>query len=116
MENKDIQKFIKNKIKELQNIDYWIINRELEHKMYKISEENEFLIEENKRLKILENVAKDDISAKMSILTLHEIEKLAIKSALQVNKGDKTKAANQLGIMIKTLYNKLHEYGEFHNG
>lgn len=46
-------------------------------------------------------------------LTLHELEKLYILKALGHFGGNKTQAANNLGITIKTLYNKLHEYGEF---
>ncbi len=46
-------------------------------------------------------------------LTLHEIEKRYILKALNYFEGNKTQAANALGITIKTLYNKLHEYGEF---
>lgn len=46
-------------------------------------------------------------------VTLHEIEKKYILKALEHFGGNKTQAANQLGITIKTLYNKLHEYGEF---
>ncbi|MFZ4404719.1 MAG: sigma-54 interaction domain-containing protein [Pseudobdellovibrionaceae bacterium] len=44
---------------------------------------------------------------------LHEIEKRYILKALNHFGGNKTQAANNLGITIKTLYNKLHEYGEF---
>lgn len=46
-------------------------------------------------------------------LTLHELEKRYILKALAHFGGNKTQAANNLGITIKTLYNKLHEYGEF---
>jgi DNA-binding NtrC family response regulator len=46
-------------------------------------------------------------------LTLHELEKKYILKALSHFGGNKTQAANNLGITIKTLYNKLHEYGEF---
>ncbi|MCB0350079.1 MAG: sigma-54-dependent Fis family transcriptional regulator [Bdellovibrionales bacterium] len=46
-------------------------------------------------------------------LTVHELEKRYIIKALNYFEGNKTQAANALGITIKTLYNKLHEYGEF---
>lgn len=46
-------------------------------------------------------------------LSLHELEKRYILKALNYFEGNKTQAANALGITIKTLYNKLHEYGEF---
>jgi transcriptional regulator with PAS, ATPase and Fis domain len=48
-------------------------------------------------------------------VTIHELEKRYILKALAHFKGNKTQAANALGITIKTLYNKLHEYGEFEN-
>lgn len=48
-------------------------------------------------------------------ITLHELEKRYIVEALRHFDGNKTQAANALGITIKTLYNKLHEYGEFEN-
>ncbi len=46
-------------------------------------------------------------------MTLGELEKRFIIKALNYFEGNKTQAANALGITIKTLYNKLHEYGEF---
>lgn len=46
-------------------------------------------------------------------MTLDELEKRFILKALSYFEGNKTQAANALGITIKTLYNKLHEYGEF---
>lgn len=46
-------------------------------------------------------------------LTLYELEKRYILKGLLHFHGNKTQAANALGITIKTLYNKLHEYGEF---
>ncbi len=44
---------------------------------------------------------------------LYELEKRYIIKALAYFGGNKTQAAQGLGITIKTLYNKLHEYGEF---
>jgi transcriptional regulator with PAS, ATPase and Fis domain len=46
-------------------------------------------------------------------ITLYNLEKAYIIKALNHFEGNKTQAANALGITIKTLYNKLHEYGEF---
>ena len=46
-------------------------------------------------------------------ITIHELEKRYILKALNYFEGNKTRAAHALGITIKTLYNKLHEYGEF---
>jgi transcriptional regulator with PAS, ATPase and Fis domain len=46
-------------------------------------------------------------------LTIYELEKRYILKALHYFDSNKTQAANALGITIKTLYNKLHEYGEF---
>ena len=46
-------------------------------------------------------------------IKLHELEKRYILKALSYFEGNKTQAANALGITIKTLYNKIHEYGEF---
>lgn len=46
-------------------------------------------------------------------MKLHDLEKKYIISALMFYGGNKTQAAQGLGITIKTLYNKLHEYGEF---
>lgn len=45
------------------------------------------------------------------IVTLRELEIDAIHEALQRNDGSKPKAAEQLGISLKTLYNKLNQAG-----
>jgi len=44
--------------------------------------------------------------------TLREIELQAIADALQRHGGNKAKAAEELGISLKTLYNKLHQAAE----
>jgi DNA-binding NtrC family response regulator len=46
-------------------------------------------------------------------VTLGDLERRYIIQALEHFDGNKTQAANALGITIKTLYNKLHEYGVF---
>lgn len=53
-------------------------------------------------------VATTDASGK--VLTIAELEKQAIKAALQQTGGNRTKAAELLGISIRTLRNKLQEY------
>jgi len=45
-----------------------------------------------------------------AVLTIAELEKQAIKAALAQTAGNRTKAAELLGISIRTLRNKLQEY------
>jgi DNA-binding NtrC family response regulator len=44
--------------------------------------------------------------------TIYEMEKELIMQTLEEVNGNKTKAADSLGISIRTLRNKLNEYGE----
>jgi len=44
------------------------------------------------------------------VLRLDELEKHAIRAALRQTGGNRTQAANELGISIRTLRNKLQEY------
>ena len=43
--------------------------------------------------------------------TVEEAEKLLILKTLQATSNNKTRAAEILGISLKTLHNKLKEYG-----
>jgi len=45
-----------------------------------------------------------------NLITLREMERMMIMKALDNNKGNRTHAANVLGISVRTLRNKLHEY------
>jgi len=47
-----------------------------------------------------------------AVRTIAELEKQAIKNALLQTSGNRTKAADMLGISIRTLRNKLQEYRE----
>jgi DNA-binding NtrC family response regulator len=44
--------------------------------------------------------------------TLEEMEKELIKRTIEFNGGNKTRAAQMLGVSPKTLYNKLERYGQ----
>ena len=46
-----------------------------------------------------------------SVVPLHQVERRAIEQALTYTHGDRTSAANLLGIGRTTLYRKLKEYG-----
>lgn len=59
--------------------------------------------------------ANKTVSEAGGFLTLAQLERMYILNALKVTNGNKTQASKILGITIKTLYNKLHEYGEFEN-
>ncbi len=48
---------------------------------------------------------------KPGVMTLREMEMEAIHDALERTGGNKPKAADQLGISLKTLYNKLNQEG-----
>lgn len=45
-------------------------------------------------------------------VSLEELEKSAILNTLEKNQGNKTESAQELGISVKTLYNKLEKYQE----
>jgi two-component system response regulator FlrC len=49
-------------------------------------------------------------SVEEPVMTLGEIEKRAILRTLLATEGNRTKAAELLGISIRTLRNKLNEY------
>jgi two-component system response regulator FlrC len=46
----------------------------------------------------------------LSLMPLSELEKMMIHKALSTFEGNRTKAAEILGISVRTLRNKLHEY------
>ncbi len=45
-----------------------------------------------------------------ALMPLHEVERLMIKKGLEVTRGNRTQAAELLGISVRTLRNKLNEY------
>ncbi len=51
-------------------------------------------------------------SIESEIKPLDEMEREAILKALRLTKGNKTRAAELLGITVRTLRNKLKEYEE----
>ena len=54
---------------------------------------------------------KKDATPKLSG-TIYDIEKELIQQTLEEFSGNKTKAAESLGISIRTLRNKINEYNE----
>ncbi|MDL2316711.1 sigma-54 dependent transcriptional regulator [Desulfovibrio sp. OttesenSCG-928-A18] len=56
--------------------------------------------------------AEADIAAAFAggVIPLHEMERLMIKKGLEQTSGNRTQAAELLGISVRTLRNKLNEY------
>ena len=44
------------------------------------------------------------------VIPLHEMERIMILKGLEVTSGNRTQAADLLGISVRTLRNKLNEY------
>ncbi|MBT3583527.1 MAG: sigma-54-dependent Fis family transcriptional regulator [Halobacteriovoraceae bacterium] len=59
----------------------------------------------------IEEAASNDSVIVFSEMTLCELERKHICLTLEHLGGNKTKTAKNLGITVKTLYNKLHSYG-----
>jgi Nif-specific regulatory protein len=72
--------------------------------------ERNHLSETITRPQVDETVQKDEV-VDFQEMTLDELERRHICSALEHLGGNKTKTAKMLGITVKTLYNKLHSYG-----
>jgi DNA-binding NtrC family response regulator len=51
----------------------------------------------------------------MELMSISQMERLMIGKALEVVEGNRTKAAEILGISVRTLRNKLHEYRQGHD-
>jgi two-component system response regulator FlrC len=52
-----------------------------------------------------------DPAAETQVTPLEMVEKEHILRAIEICEGNRTQAAKQLGISIRTLRNKLNEYG-----
>lgn len=59
-----------------------------------------------------EHIAQNTVML-VEFRTLEEMEKEHIEKALAFFENNKSKAAQALGVTVKTLYNKLHYYGLF---
>ena len=86
--------------------------RELKHTI-----ERAFIVSDNviKEEHIISNTPQLDTGSALEKsvpvgVTLIDIEKTAIVNTLGNNEGNKTKTAQELGISVKTLYNKLNKY------
>ncbi len=87
--------------------------RELENAMVRVSvlatrEE----VDEGDLARILTVARTERDSGALPTLELRELERLAIEQAMQRHGGNKRSAAQELGIALKTLYNKLGRAGE----
>ncbi len=60
-----------------------------------------------------QTISMTSTTMQMSQMTLREIETSAIQSAIDRNNGNKTAAAEELGISLKTLYNKINQDAMF---
>jgi DNA-binding NtrC family response regulator len=64
----------------------------------------------------LESISNNELQAReenlsdYNIIPLKDMERMMIMKALDNHKGNRTHAANVLGISVRTLRNKLHEY------
>ncbi len=66
---------------------------------------------------VLEQVSSEPDSLSVPTnLPLDEVEKQVILKSLEENDGRKTETAEQLGISVKTLYNKLEKYDADNSG
>jgi len=54
----------------------------------------------------------ENIDSFQSIMSIREMERKLISQALKATNGNRTKAAEILGITVRTLRNKLKEYGK----
>jgi two-component system response regulator HydG len=77
----------------------------------KILSESDLIEEEDIPFNIRSPQSRGELFEFHQDMKLQEVEKRHILRTLNHHKGNKTRAAQALGITIKTLYNKLHAYG-----
>ncbi len=103
-------------MEKLKNYDFYGNIRELENILERaaIFSDGDLITEDNIELRgdVLRPTKKADseASAYSEAISLKEIEKIAIEKALRRWEGNRTKAANELGITRRTLITKIEEY------
>jgi DNA-binding NtrC family response regulator len=60
----------------------------------------------------MENTTGSQTIAAGPVIPLHEMERIMIMKGLEATSGNRTQAADLLGISVRTLRNKLNEYRE----
>ncbi len=101
-------------IEVLSNYDWPGNIRELQNTIERLkilAENNEIRLEDIPFNIRMPKLRTDSSTEGATTMSLDEVEKNHIIKMLAFNNGNKTKAAQTLGITIKTLYNKLHRYG-----
>ena len=112
MKTDKMLEFVNAKISELENVKYWIKLQDAEYEIAELKDEIASLKDVLERLEPLKDKARDKFIRSGIDLTLYEIEREVILARFKYFEGNKMKTAASLGLTIKTLYNKLGEYGE----
>jgi two-component system response regulator HydG len=96
----------------LRNYDWPGNIRELQNTMERLSilAEGDTIRFEDIPFSIRAPKTRPESGASEMTFSLDEVEKHHILRVLAFHQGNKTKAAQALGVTIKTLYNKLHRY------
>ncbi len=89
--------------------------RELEHIIERaiIFAEGDYIMPEDLNLPVAavqKSYSEQNENFDQEIVSMEELEKSHIKKVLHINKWDRTRTANQLGISAKTLYTKIKKY------
>jgi DNA-binding NtrC family response regulator len=110
--NKDINGVSEASLKRMQ-LYHWPGNvRELQHAIERavIMTTNKILQPEDFFFGSKQQENKED-NLRLEDLNIEDMEKLLIRKALQLNDGNITKAANELGLTRSSLYRRLEKYG-----
>lgn len=106
-----VEAYVNQKVRELENVRAFGKAIDFEYKNSKLESENEKLRKELEKHQALEGKMLNNLFDVAPLYSLHELEKIYVIQTLNHFGGNKTQTAEALGIMVKTLYNKLHEYG-----
>lgn len=90
--------------------------RELRHAVHRafiMSDPSSHLIDLPKNFESPFSATRKPTNSVAAGQTIETVEKALIKITLEKVEGNKTAAAEMLGISTKTLYNRLHAYGDF---
>lgn len=113
MTNEQTMKLIDSEIEKWTSRKVWIQKCDLEGQVEMLQNQVTALEYENEKLK--KALKRPELKGYNPSQTLYDVERDFIIKAVKTHGNNKTEAAEALGITIKSLYNKLREYGEFEN-